>query len=122
MLGNLLRDDRQWVACAATYSKAIDTIAKHQKSDWELFYFRGLCNERDKQWQKAEADLTKALELFPDQPLVLNFLGYSWVDQGIRLDEGMRMIRRAVEQRPDDGYTVDSLGWAYYRIGNFPEA
>jgi Flp pilus assembly protein TadD len=53
---------------------------------------------------------------------VLNYLGYSWVDQGINLDEGMKMIRRAVEQRPDDGYIVDSLGWAYYRTGNIEEA
>ena len=58
----------------------------------------------------------------PDQPHVLNYLGYSWIDQGINLDEGMKMIKRAVDQRPDDGYIVDSLGWAYYRIGNYDDA
>ena len=63
-----------------------------------------------------------ALKLYPDQPHVLNYLGYSWIDQGINLDDGMKMIKRAVEQRPDDGYIVDSLGWAYYRIGNFEDA
>ena len=73
-------------------------------------------------WEQAEKDLKEALKLYPDQPHVLNYLGYSWIDQGINLDEGMRMIRRAVEQRPDDGYIVDSLGWAYYRIGNYDEA
>ena len=87
-----------------------------------IYYFRGICFERAKQWAKAEADLKKSLELFPDQPHVLNYLGYSWIDQGINLDEGMRMIRRAVEQRADDGYIVDSLGWAYYRLGNMDEA
>jgi Flp pilus assembly protein TadD len=87
-----------------------------------IFYFRGICYERSKQWPRAEADLKKALELYPDQPLVLNYLGYSWVDQGTNLDEGMNMIRRAVEQRPDDGYIVDSLGWANFRIGNYDEA
>ena len=66
--------------------------------------------------------MSKALELQPDQPHVLNYLGYSWIDQGINLDEGMKMIKRAVEQRPDDGYIVDSLGWAYYRIGNYDDA
>ena len=66
--------------------------------------------------------MKKALELFPDQPLVLNYLGYSWVDKGVHLEEGMDMIRRAVEQRPDDGYIVDSLGWAYFRTGNYDEA
>ena len=75
-----------------------------------------------RQWDKAEADLKKALELFPEQPQVLNYLGYSWIDQGVNLDEGMRMIRRAVEQRPEDGYIIDSLGWAYYRLGQYDEA
>ena len=93
-----------------------------EKSNWVMFYFRGICYERSHQWPKAEADMKKALELFPDQPLVLNYLGYSWVDQGVHLDEGMDMIRRAVEQRPDDGYIVDSLGWAYFRTGNYDEA
>src|SRR6516162_2302482 len=74
------------------------------------------------EWAEAEADLKKSLELFPDQPHVLNYLGYSWIDQGINLDEGMRMIKRSVEQRADDGYIVDSLGWAYYRLGNMDEA
>jgi Flp pilus assembly protein TadD len=87
-----------------------------------IYYFRGICFERAKQWPKAEADLKMALELFPDQPHVLNYLGYSWIDQGVNLDEGMRMIKRAVEQRADDGYIVDSLGWAYYRLGNMEEA
>jgi tetratricopeptide (TPR) repeat protein len=121
-LGNILRGRKKYAECADVYSKAVATIAQPQKSDWLVFYFRGICFERARQWDKAEADLKKALELFPDQPQVLNYLGYSWVDQGVNLDEGMRMIRRAVEQRPEDGYIIDSLGWAYYRIGQFDEA
>jgi Flp pilus assembly protein TadD len=92
------------------------------KANWTLFYFRGICFERAKQWATAEGDFKHALELFPDQPHVLNYLGYSWIDQGIHLDEGMSMIKRSVEQRPDDGYIVDSLGWAYFRLGNYDEA
>ena len=121
-LGNVLRGRKQFAECADVYSKGIDTIKKPEKSNWVIYYFRGICFERAKQWAKAEADLKKALELFPDQPHVLNYLGYSWIDQGVNLDEGMRMIRRAVEQRADDGYIVDSLGWAYYRLGNMEEA
>jgi tetratricopeptide (TPR) repeat protein len=121
-LGNILRGRKAFAECAEVYSKAVDNLAVPEKANWVLFYFRGICYERSKQWPKAEADLKKALELFPDQPLVLNYLGYSWVDQGVNLDEGMRMIRRAVEQRPDDGYIVDSLGWANFRIGNYEEA
>ena len=105
-----------------SYAKGIATIAKPEKANWLIFYFRGICNERTKNWAGAEADLKKALELFPDQPHVLNYLGYSWVDQGVNLDDGMKMIRRAVDQRPDDGYIVDSLGWAHFRLGNFEEA
>jgi tetratricopeptide (TPR) repeat protein len=121
-LGNILRSRKAFAECADTYSKVIDLIAKPEKANWPIFYFRGICYERSKQWAKSEADLKKALELFPDQPHVLNYLGYSWIDQGINLDDGMKMIKRAVEQRPDDGYIVDSLGWAYYRAGDFDEA
>ena len=121
-LGNVLRGHKKFAECANVYSKGASAIQKPEKSNWVVFYFRGICYERTKQWAKAEADLTKALELFPDQPHVLNYLGYSWIDQGIKLDEGMAMIKKAVQQRPDDGYIVDSLGWAYYRVGNYEEA
>jgi tetratricopeptide (TPR) repeat protein len=121
-LGNILRDRKQYAECGDAYGKAIALVPHPTKPNWTLFYFRGICYERSKQWVKAEADLKKALELYPDQPHVLNYLGYSWIDQGVNLDEGMRMIRRSVEQRPDDGYIVDSLGWAYYRLGNLEEA
>jgi tetratricopeptide (TPR) repeat protein len=121
-LGNILRGRKQFADCADVYSKGVDTITKDEKANWVIYYFRGICYERSKHWPKAELDLKKSLELFPDQPHVLNYLGYSWVDQGINLDEGMRMIKRAVEQRTDDGYIVDSLGWAYYRLGNYEEA
>jgi Flp pilus assembly protein TadD len=121
-LGNVLRGHKEFGACAEDYSKGIAQLTNPTKPNWVIFYFRGICYERSKQWPKAEADLEKALQLFPEQPHVLNYLGYSWIDQGTRLDEGMAMIKRAVAQRPDDGYIVDSLGWAYYRIGNYEEA
>ena len=121
-LGNILRGRKQFAECAAVYSKGVEAIPNPEKSHWLIFYFRGICNERSKDWPKSEADLKKALELFPDQPHVLNYLGYSWIDQGINLDQGMKMIQRAVEQRPDDGYIVDSLGWAHYRLHNYEES
>ena len=121
-LGNIQRARKDFADCGDTYGKAINNVPNPEKGNWVMFYFRGICYERSHQWPAAEADMKKALGLYPDQPLVLNYLGYSWVDQGIHLDEGMDMIRRAVDQRPDDGYIVDSLGWAYYRIGNYDEA
>lgn len=122
-LGNIERGRKKFADCATTYSNAIDVMpGVTDKNTWVTYYYRGICEERSKQWSKAEADMRKALELQPEQPHVLNYLGYSWIDQGINLDEGMKMIKRAVDQRPDDGYIVDSLGWAFYRIGNFEDA
>ena len=122
-LGNIERGRKKFGDCATTYTQAIDaTPGVTDKNTWVTYYYRGICEERSKQWNKAEADMRKALELQPEQPHVLNYLGYSWIDQGINLDEGMKMIKRAVDQRPDDGYIVDSLGWAFYRIGNFEDA
>jgi len=122
-LGNIERGRKKFADCALTYSKGIDAMpATTEKNTWVTYYYRGICEERSKQWTKAEADMRKALELQPEQPHVLNYLGYSWIDQGVNLDEGMKMIKRAVDQRPDDGYIVDSLGWAYYRIGNYEDA
>ena len=114
-LGNIERGRKKFADCATTYTQAIDAApGVTDKNTWVTYYYRGICEERSKQWTKAEADMRKALELQPEQPHVLNYLGYSWIDQGINLDEGMKMIRRAVDQRPDDGYIVDSLGWAFF--------
>jgi tetratricopeptide (TPR) repeat protein len=122
-LGNVERGRKKFADCAQSYSRGIDALPPTtDKNTWIYYYYRGICEERSKQWRMAEADMRKALELQPEQPHVLNYLGYSWIDQGINLDEGMKMIKRAVEQRPDDGYIVDSLGWAYYRIGNYEDA
>src|SRR6201747_1788299 len=122
-LGNIERGRKKFADCGQTYSQGIGAMPQaSEKSSWVYYYYRGICEERSKQWSKAETDMRKALELQPEQPHVLNYLGYSWIDQGINLDEGMKMIKRAVDQRPDDGYIVDSLGWAYYRIGNYEDA
>ncbi len=122
-LGNIERGRKKFADCVQTYSQGIDVLPQgNDKANWIYYYYRGICEERSKQWSKAETDMRKALELQPEQPHVLNYLGYSWIDQGINLDEGMKMIKRAVDQRPDDGYIVDSLGWAYYRIGNYEDA
>jgi Flp pilus assembly protein TadD len=110
------------VEAAASYDQAIAAIGIPQRDNWTMFYFRGVCYERSNQWPKAEADFKKALELYPDQPMVLNYLGYSWVDQGLNLEEAFKMLRRAVELQPNDGYIVDSLGWAHFKLGQYSEA
>jgi len=121
-LANLQRSRKQYDASVATYTRALEIPGTPEKSKWLLYYYRGISNERRKSWPAAEADLKKALELYPDQASVLNYLGYSWVDQGLNADEAFRMLRRAVDLKPRDGYIVDSLGWAYYRLGRWDDA
>jgi tetratricopeptide (TPR) repeat protein len=121
-LGDILRSKKRFGESVEAYDKAISRIGAMRKRHWTLLYSRGIALERSKQWPRAEKDFLAALELNPDQPYVLNYLGYSWVDQGIKLDRAKTMIQRAVELRPNDGYIVDSLGWALYRIAEFPGA
>jgi tetratricopeptide (TPR) repeat protein len=121
-LGNLLRGNKNYAEAVDYYTKAMERVGKEDKSQWALYYARGVSYERIKDWPKAEADLKKALALDPDQELTLNYLGYSWVDQNLNVKEAMDLIRKAVQKRPNDGYFVDSLGWAYYRQGDFAQA
>jgi len=102
--------------------KLIARVDKPTRIHWNLYYRQAIAYERTKQWPKAEAGFKKALELFPNQPSVLNYLGYSWIDMDINLQEGLEMIRKAVDLRPNDGYMVDSLGWAYYKLNRMQEA
>jgi Flp pilus assembly protein TadD len=121
-LGDLLRRHQRWTEAAGAYDRAIAVMGKPDRSQWPIYYARGVALERAGQWNRAEADLLKALELQPDEPQVLNYLGYSWIEQGTNMERARRMIERAVQQRPTDGFIVDSLGWAFYRSGDYPKA
>jgi len=122
-LGDILRNKKRFAEAVTAYDDAIRRAASVGMPErWSLFYDRGVALERSGQWERAEQDLKHALELKPEQPLVLNYLGYSWIDRGENLDEGLKMIEKAVELRPDDGYIVDSLGWAHYRMGDYAGA
>ncbi|WP_449396614.1 tetratricopeptide repeat protein [Devosia riboflavina] len=122
VLGDLLRYDEQYVEAADAYTKALEITGGDSPADWRFYYVRGIANERAKLWPAAEADFLKALKLNPDQPSVLNYLGYSWIDMDMNLDEALGMIEKAVEAQPQDGYVVDSLGWAFYKLGRIDEA
>jgi tetratricopeptide (TPR) repeat protein len=121
-LGDLLRHDERYQESHEAYSRAIERIGEPKREHWTLFYARGIAFERTEQWPAAEKDFLHALELEPEQPFVLNYLGYSWVDQGMHLDRAKDMLYRAVELRPDDGFIVDSLGWVHYRLGEYEAA
>ncbi len=121
-LGNLLRRDEEYERAEVAYSEAIDRIQQPEREHWTLYYARGISYERTKRWPDAEADFLYALELEPEQPFVLNYLGYSWVDMGTNYDQAKGMLNRAVELRPNDGFIVDSLGWVHYRLGEYNDA
>ena len=121
-LGDILRGRDRFAEAISAYDRAFNRIVKLERRHWTLLYARGIALERDKKWPRAEADFLKALEFEPEQPYVLNYLGYSWIDQGLHLERARKMIEKAVELRPNDGYIVDSMGWALYRIGDFDGA
>jgi tetratricopeptide (TPR) repeat protein len=121
-LGNLLRSKERFAESAVAYDKMIARIGTIKDHHWTLFYYRGISRERSDQWTLAEADFKKALELSPDQPLVLNYLAYTWVTKKENLDQALEMLKKAAEQRPDDGFIIDSVGWAYYMIGDYMNA
>ncbi len=121
-LGTIYRGNKRYLESADMYTKALAAIEPSDPRNWLLYYYRGIAFERAGDGPKAEADLEEALKLSPNEPQVLNYLGYSWIDKSVNLDRAMAMIKKAVELKPDDGYIVDSLGWAYYRTGRYDEA
>lgn len=123
-LGDLLRQQDKFADAVPAYDKALDILQKEDdpQASWFALYARGIALERTRQFDRADADFQAALKLQPEQAPILNYLGYSWVDRNVRLDEGLDLIKKAVALRPDDGYILDSLAWAYYRLGRYAEA
>nr|WP_279306620.1 tetratricopeptide repeat protein [Microvirga solisilvae] len=126
-LGNVQRSRKKFAEAAESYAKAIELVGTPQRGHWILFFYRGTSYERAKQWDKAQADLKKSLELVPDtlpagKAQVMNYLAYSWVDRNENIDEAFKMLTKAVELAPRDGMIIDSLGWAYYRLGRYEDA
>ncbi|MBJ6373050.1 tetratricopeptide repeat protein [Sedimentitalea arenosa] len=121
-LGDIQRQQENYAAAVAAYDKALQYSDEGANARWFLLYARGISHERLKHWDEAESDFRAALEINPEQPQVLNYLGYSLVERREKLDEALDMIERAVAARPDSGYIVDSLGWVLYRLGRYEEA
>jgi tetratricopeptide (TPR) repeat protein len=121
-MGDILRSRSRFAEAARAYDRAIARLGPPERRHWSLYYARGIAHERAKDWPRAERDFLTALDLSPDQPYVLNYLGYSWVEQGRELERARRMIERAVELRPHDGHIIDSLGWVLFRLGDYRAA
>lgn len=121
-LGDLERDANKYPEAVGDYTKAIAIGGGDPSSQWNLYYARAVAYEESNKWDDAERDLQQALKLSPEQPEVLNYLGYSWVDRGQNLNEAMKMLERAHALRPLDGYIADSVGWAYFRLQRYKDA
>ena len=122
-LADTLRGAERWAEATEAYDKTIALIPQPATPGfWPVYYSRAIVLERQKLWDRAEADFRKALELAPDQPQVLNYLGYSYLERGENYDEALSMIERAVAQSPDSGYIIDSLAWGYFLAGRYADA
>ncbi len=121
-LGDTLRQLERYDEASRAYDEAIALLEEDQESQWVIYFARGITHEREDRWPQAEADFRKALELRPEQPQVLNYLGYSFVEMGVHMEEALDLIERAVEAQPNSGYIVDSLGWVLFRMGEYEEA
>lgn len=121
-LGDLHRRDQEYEEAEKAYAEALRRVPEPTPAHWRLLYVHGITLERTGRWEEAEKRFLRALEFEPDQPFVLNYLGYSWVEKGMHLERAKEMLHRAVELRPRDGFIVDSLGWAYYQLGEYEKA
>lgn len=121
-IGDIQRYSEDYRKAAQTYTKVINTLETVPEKYWHVLYARGMSYERLKDFEKAEKDLLNALEFRPQEPYLLNYLGYSWADQGINLDQALNLIEQAVALKPNDGYIADSLGWVHFKLENYEEA
>jgi tetratricopeptide (TPR) repeat protein len=121
-LGDAYRGAGKFGEAVSAYNQAEKALGAPAKKDWPLFYARAMAEDKAGTWDKAESDVNAGLKLSPDQPELLNYLAYSWVDQGRRLNDALAMLEKARSLRPYDGYIVDSVGWTYYRLGRYDDA
>lgn len=121
-LGDSYRDQGNYSKAAEIYSQAIEKIGNKEETPWTVYYSRGISLERTGKWQEAEQDFLTALEKNPEDPFILNYLGYSWLEKGKNLTNAKNMIAQAIEKSPDNGYIMDSFGWAFYKTGEYDRA
>lgn len=121
-LGDLHRRHEHFAEAIKSYDAALAEIGDVTEDHWAVVYARGMSLERLNNWDRAEKDLLQALSFQPDNPMILNYIGYSWAEKGINLQQAKEYLHRAVTLRPNDGYILDSYGWVLYRLGQFEEA
>jgi len=121
-MANFFKDNKYYKDSIKYYSLALENIEPTNTLVAKILDRRGTSYERLGNWKKAEKDLLESLKISPDQPHVLNYLAYSWIEKEININQSMGMLQRASKLRENDGYIIDSLGWAYYKNKNYAEA
>ncbi len=122
-LGDIHRAHGKFTEAVKAYTSALGVLKGNMKeADWPVLFARGISYERSGEWDKAEADFKTALKLYPDQPDVLNYLGYSWLVKGVNVEKAKKMLEQAVTERPEDPHIIDSMGWALYLLGDYSNA
>jgi len=112
LLADKYRSEKLFTESINLYSQILEN--EKFENRWSIFYSRGIAFERLNKWKEAESDLKMALKLKPNDPYVINYLAYSWLDRKQNIEEALELLKKAVELEPMDGYILDSLGWAYY--------
>jgi Flp pilus assembly protein TadD len=121
-LGDLYRRHERFEEAVASYNQALACFPKMTEDQWSIIYARGMSEERLNHWNLAEKDLMQALSYQPDNPMILNFLAYSWTEKGVNLNKALEYAKHAAALRPDDGYILDSYGWALFRLSHYQES
>ncbi len=121
-IGDIYRYKEEYKEAVKVYSEVLSKWDEVPESYWHVYYSRGMSYERLKEFKKSESDLLVALKFQPNNPYVLNYLAYSWADQGINLEKSLSMLILATQLQPDDGYIADSLGWVFYKMNDFESA
>jgi len=121
-IGDIYRYKEDYNSAVKTYNRVISSFDEVPEKFWHVLYARGMAYERLKKFKESEKDLLAALDFRPEHPFLLNYLGYSWADQGINLERAQEMINKAFEIKPDDGYIADSVGWVHFKMGNYEDS
>ena len=121
-LGDTYRSASKFPEASDAYSHALALRGESRTNDWPLYFARAVAEQGTQNWNAAEVDLKTALTLSPNEPTLLNYLGYTWVDQNRNIPEALAMLEKARSLKPTDGYIADSVGWAYYKLGRFSDA
>jgi tetratricopeptide (TPR) repeat protein len=121
-LGDLMRREQRYADAAAAYTAALTRMRADDSRRAAVLFTRGVSHDEVKQEDAAETDLTQAAALAPDQPLILNYLGYRWANEGRNLEQAEALLQHAYKLAPNDAAIADSLGWAMYRMGKYEDA